>query len=349
MLYIASTYTTESVTIGHPDKICDQISDALLDACIEQDPRSRVAIEALGGHGLVVVVGEVTTTAVVDMQTIVRNVYAQCGYADRLEVVERIVHQSPDIAQGVDTGGAGDQGSMYGYATNQTPEYLPQGFVIARKLCSHLTQLREHGTISWLGPDGKAQVTIENGRAATVLVSSQHQAAVELSEVRSVLEQEVIQFCNFDEQCTVLINPTGQFVQGGFAADSGLTGRKIMVDTYGGLIAHGGGCFSGKDPTKVDRSGSYMARWVAKSVVANGLADECLVAVAYAIGQAEPVMITVQSSAGASLEQHIKQTVDFRPQAIIEQFDLLRPIYQPTARNGHFGHEVFPWEHIAEL
>lgn len=348
-MIISTTYTTESVTAGHPDKVCDQISDALLDAFLTQDPTSRVAIEAVGGHGLLVIIGEVTSKVNVDIAAVVVDMYRQCGYADKLEIIEQVVKQSPDIAQGVDSGGAGDQGIMYGYATNETPEYLPKGFIKAHALCARLTELREQGQVSWLGPDGKAQVTITNGRVSTVLVSCQHKDDIVVSEIQSIISKEVIVHCGINTDVEVLINPTGRFVQGGFAADSGLTGRKIMVDTYGGLISHGGGCFSGKDPSKVDRSGAYMARWVAKNIVANGLANECLVAVAYAIGRPEPVMVTVESDAGKSLEKYVIEKIDFRPAAIIERLDLLRPIYTPTARNGHFGHEEFPWEQVVSL
>jgi len=339
------TYTVESVTSGHPDKICDQISDAILDACLSQDPKSRVAIECLGAHGLLAIGGEVTTKAFFNAAAIARQVYKQIGYQDKLRIVTDIVQQSSDISQGVDSGGAGDQGIMYGYATDETPEYLPLGVVLVHKLAQGLENLRKEKEINWLRPDGKTQITIQQGRIKTVLVSCQHDERVSQKEIKQTLIQRLIKpVVGNLSGIRVLVNPTGKFVNGGFEADTGLTGRKIMVDTYGGLIPHGGGCFSGKDPTKVDRSGAYMARFVAKNIVANGLAKKCLVSVSYAIGKAEPLMIEAVDENGKNLSNYVKNKFDFRPRAIIERLELLRPIYRRTAAYGHFGKDGLPWE-----
>ncbi len=343
----ARTYTVESVTSGHPDKICDQISDAILDECLRQDSRSRVAMEAFGGHGLLLVGGEVTTRAQVDFANVARRVYRDIGHTDELEVITRVVAQSPDIAQGVDTGGAGDQGIMYGYATNETPEYLPKGVVLSHKLTSGLERLRKSGEITWLHPDGKAQVTYHNGVLRSVLVSCQHDEGVSQQQIREDITNKLIAPLIGDvSQVEILVNPTGKFVQGGFEADTGLTGRKIIVDTYGGLVLHGGGAFSGKDATKVDRSAAYMARFAAKNIVAKGLASTCTVAVAYAIGRAEPLMIEATNEKGESLSDIVQQKFDFRPAAIIDRLGLRRPIYQQTAAYGHFGKPGLPWEEI---
>lgn len=345
--FIAKTYTVESVTSGHPDKICDQVSDAILDECVRQDPKSRVAIESFGSHGLFVVGGEVTTKAEFDAAKIARKIYKQIGYKDRLKIVTNIVKQSPDIAMGVDTGGAGDQGIMYGYATNETPEFMPKGVVLVHELTKGLERLRKEGKISWLLPDGKAQVTVNNGKIETILVSCNHKKSVSLARIRKTLIEKLIKpLVGNIKGINILVNPTGKFVVGGFTADTGLTGRKIMVDTYGGLIPHGGGCFSGKDPTKVDRSGAYMARYVAKNVVAKGLAKECLVSVAYAIGKAEPLMVEARDEKGKSLSSWVKKNFDFRPLAIIERLNLRTPIYLQTASYGHFGKDSLPWEKV---
>lgn len=340
-------YTVESVTSGHPDKICDQISDAVLDECLRQDPNSRVAVECLGAHGLLVIAGEVTTKAKFQAEKIARKVYKNIGHKDNLKIITEIVTQSPDISQGVNTGGAGDQGIMYGYATDETEEYLPRGVVLVHKLTKGLERLRKEKKISWLKPDGKAQVTFLNGKIETILVSCQHASGVERSEIERELKQKLIRpLAGKLSDIQVLVNPTGKFVCGGFTADTGLTGRKIMVDTYGGYVPHGGGCFSGKDPTKVDRSGAYMARYVAKNLVAAKVAKKCLVAVAYAIGRAEPLMVEAVDENGISLRKYIGKKFDFRPRAIIEKLDLLRPIYQETAVYGHFGKDNLPWEQI---
>ncbi len=343
----ARTYTVESVTSGHPDKICDQISDAILDECLRQDAKSRVAMETFGGHGLLLVGGEVTTRAYVDFADVARNVYRDIGHTNELEIITRVVQQSPDIALGVDTGGAGDQGIMYGYATNETPEFLPKGVVLAHKLTSGLEKLRRSSEIKWLHPDGKAQVTFQNNVLRSVLVSCQHDEGVSQQEIRATLINKLITpLIGADSSVEVLINPTGKFVQGGFEADTGLTGRKIIVDTYGGLIPHGGGAFSGKDATKVDRSAAYMARFAAKNMVAKGLANSCMVSVAYAIGRAEPLMVEAVNEKGESLADIVQQKFDFRPAAIIDRLGLRRPIYQQTAAYGHFGKPGLPWEEI---
>lgn len=343
-------YTVESVTAGHPDKICDQVSDAVLDECLRQDATSRVAMETFGGHGLLLLGGEVTTNAKVDYPAIARQVYRDIGHTAELEVITRIVQQSPDISQGVDTGGAGDQGIMYGYATNETSEYLPLGIVKVHQLTHGLANLMKNKKLPWLKPDGKAQVTVQDGRIKTVLVSCQHDPAVSQEEIRPSLIQHLIEPVIGDlTGVEIFVNPTGKFVQGGFDADTGLTGRKIMVDTYGGLIPHGGGCFSGKDPTKVDRSAAYMCRFVAKNLVASGLANEVLVSVAYAIGRAEPLMVEAVDASNKSLGDSVRKYFDFRPKAIIERLSLRRPIYQQTAAYGHFGRAGLPWEEVVKL
>ena len=351
MSIIPKTFTVESVTSGHPDKICDQISDIILDEALKQDAGSRVAVEAFGGHGLLVIGGEITTNATIDFEKVVKQLYRDIGHKDELNVIVNIAKQSPDIAQGVDTGGAGDQGIMYGYATDETPEFLPFALVKVHALAAGLERLRrEEDDFTWLRPDGKTQLTIENGKLIAVLVSCQHDENTSQDRIRELLTQRLIE-PEFEsiKGLEILVNPTGKFVQGGFEADTGLTGRKIMVDTYGGLIQHGGGCFSGKDPTKVDRSAAYMARFAAKNIVANGHAKECLVSVAYAIGRAEPLMVEARNEKGESLATLIKEKFDFRPKAIIERLDLRRPIYKQTAAYGHFGKPGLPWEEIVEI
>ena len=340
------TYTVESVTSGHPDKMCDQISDAIVDACLKEDPKSRVAIECLGAHGLLVIGGEVTTKANFDAEKIARRIYRKIGYQDRLRIITDIVKQSPDIAQGVDTGGAGDQGIMYGYATNETKEYLPLGVVLVHKLTKGLEKLRKSGEIKWLGPDGKAQVTIMKGKVKTVLVSAQHSKEVGIRDIKKTLKEKLIKPLGINSSTKILINPTGKFVLGRFVADTGLTGRKIMVDTYGGMIPHGGGCFSGKDPTKVDRSAAYMARYTAKNIVARGLANKCLVSVSYAIGKAKPLMMEAVDEKGNNLSDYVLKNFDFKPLSIIKKLKLRNPIYEKTASYGHFGKSYLPWEKI---
>jgi S-adenosylmethionine synthetase len=338
--------TVESVTSGHPDKICDQVSDAILDECLRQDPKSRVAIESFGAHGLFVIGGEVTTNAKFDAAKIAAKVYKDIGHTDKLKIITNIIKQSPDIALGVDTGGAGDQGIMYGYATNETPEYLPKAVVLVHKLTKGLEDLRRSKKIKWLLPDGKAQVTMWDGHIKTVLVSAQHKKGVSLEQIRKEITEKLIKKVvgGSLKGITVLVNPTGRFEVGGFVADTGLTGRKIMVDTYGGLIPHGGGCFSGKDPTKVDRSAAYMCRFVAKNLVAKGMAKSALVSVAYAIGKADPLMIEAHDENGKSLTDYVKKNYDFKPLSIIEKLKLRNPIYFQTASYGHFGKPGLPWE-----
>lgn len=348
--FLPPFYAVESVTSGHPDKVCDQISDAILDACLAGDPNSRVAVETFGSHGKLMIGGEITTSAIVDYESIARRVYAEIGYTDDLEVISHVTEQSSDIAQGVNTGGAGDQGIMYGYATDQTSAYLPQGNVYVHAMAKALEDLRKSGDVEWLLPDGKTQVTMLDGRVTSVLISTQHKEGVSQEEIKSTLIEKVIApIIGSVEDVEVLVNPTGIFLAGGFEADAGLTGRKIMVDTYGGVMPHGGGAFSGKDPTKVDRSAAYMCRFVAKNIVAAGLAHECLISVAYAIGHTEPLMVEAINEYGDSIREVVEKHFDFRPEAIVERLDLKRPIYQRTASYGHFGRDGVPWEEIIAL
>jgi S-adenosylmethionine synthetase len=344
--------TVESVTDGHPDKVCDQISDAILDAYLEGDPMSRVAVETFGSHGLLVIGGEVTSSARIDAEKIARQLYKDIGYKDDLKIITHITTQSPDIAQGVDTGGAGDQGIMYGFATDETEELLPTPVVYAHKITKALRDSRRNNTeFAFLGPDGKSQVTFEGGVLKTVLVSTQHDSKIKQEELKEKLTKLIFESAlpeHSADDVQVLINPTGKFEIGGFEADAGLTGRKIIVDTYGGLVPHGGGAFSGKDPTKVDRSAAYYARYVAKNVVAKKLAKRCLVSVSYAIGHEEPLMVHAETERGddEKVRQYVLKNFDFRPKAMIEELNLRRPIYKSTAAFGHFGREEFPWEKI---
>lgn len=350
------TYTVESVTAAHPDKICDQISDAILDAYLAGDPQARVAMEVFGAHDLLVIGGEVTSGVQVDAKKIAEKIYyEEIGYKEPLSISVNIIQQSPDIAQGVDTGGAGDQGIMYGYAVSETPEFLPKGVVMVHSLARRLEELKKNDPeCSWLKPDGKAhgkaQITMQGGKVISALVSCQHADDIANEEIGATLLEKLFRPVLGDPVgVEILVNPTGKFVIGGFVADTGLTGRKIMVDSYGGLIPHGGGAWSGKDPTKVDRSAAYMARFAAKNIVANGLAKDCLVSVAYAIGRAEPLMVHAESSSGKDLSDVVKKKFDFRPLAIIERLDLRRPIYKNTASYGHFGRDGFPWETVVGL
>lgn len=375
-------FTSESVTEGHPDKICDKISDAILDEMLRQDPMSRVACETFATTGIITVMGEVTTEAYVDIQDVVRRTVEEIGY-DRAKygfdchtcaVMTSIHEQSPDIALGVDRcaeakegtmtddldTGAGDQGLMFGYACDETPELMPLPISLAHKLARRLTDVRKNGTLPYLRPDGKTQVTVEYDddrpvRIDTVVVSSQHSAETELAEIREDIIREVINPVipadMMDAETKIYVNPTGRFVIGGPAGDTGLTGRKIIVDTYGGYARHGGGAFSGKDPTKVDRSASYAARYLAKNVVKAGLARRCEVQIAYAIGVAKPVSVMVDTEgtgvvSDEKLGQALTELVDLRPAAIIRRFDLRRPIYTPLAAYGHMGREdlMVPWE-----
>ena len=362
-------FTSESVTEGHPDKIADQVSDAILDACLEQDPYSRVAAETLTATGLVVIAGEITTKAYVDFQSLVRGVIASIGYDNALygfdsntcAVISTINKQSGDIAQGVDTGGAGDQGMMFGYATNETPEFMPAPISLAHKLTRQLSAVRKNGKLPYLRPDGKSQVTVEydeNGKPAridAVVISSQHSETISNDELHADVLKHVIQAVLpskwLDEHTKYHINPTGRFVIGGPMGDTGLTGRKIIVDTYGGAGRHGGGAFSGKDPTKVDRSAAYVARYIAKNIVAAGLAEKAEVQLAYAIGVPEPVSVLVDTFgtgklSAAKLTDLVRKNFSLTPKGIIESLKLRRPIYQKTAAYGHFGRTEpeFTWE-----
>ena len=370
-------FTSESVTEGHPDKIADQISDAILDACLAEDPTSRVACETLTCTGLIVVAGEITTKAYVDFQTLVRDTVREIGYDDALKgfdcntcgVISTINRQSPDIAQGVDTGGAGDQGMMFGYATNETPELMPTPISLAHKLAHKLTEVRKSGKLGYLRPDGKSQVTVEYDsnhkpvRVDAVVISTQHaefsdkdpQSTLTNEKLRADIMEHVIQAvipaALLDADTKYHINPTGRFVIGGPMGDTGLTGRKIIVDTYGGMGRHGGGAFSGKDPTKVDRSAAYMARYIAKNIVAAGLAERCEVQLAYAIGVAEPVSVLVDTFGTEKVDPTIipdlvRANFKLTPRSIIDSLNLRRPIYRKTAAHGHFGRTDpdFTWE-----
>jgi S-adenosylmethionine synthetase len=362
-------FTSESVTEGHPDKIADQVSDAILDACLTDDPSSRVACETLTATGLVVIAGEITTKAYVDFQNLVRGTIAAIGYNNALygfdsntcAVISSINKQSGDIAMGVDTGGAGDQGLMFGFACNETAELMPAPISFAHKLCMRLSDVRKHGKLPYLRPDGKSQVTVEYDqhhkpiRIDAVVISSQHSETVSNDELRSDILKHVIQATIpahlLDEDTKYHINPTGRFVIGGPMGDTGLTGRKIIVDTYGGMGRHGGGAFSGKDPTKVDRSAAYMARHIAKNIVAAGLADRCEVQLAYAIGVAEPVSVRVDTFGTSKIDEAtisdlVRSHFKLTPKGMIEALNLRRPIYCKTAAYGHFGRSDpdFTWE-----
>ena len=367
-------FTSESVTEGHPDKICDQISDAVLDAILAQDPMGRVACETTACTGLIHVMGEITTSSYVDIDKIARDVVRDIGYdrgkygfdCDTCGVITSIDEQSPDIAMGVNKSledksgdaqlgeGAGDQGMMFGYACDETPELMPLPLSLAQKLCKRMAEVRKSGLLNYMRPDGKSQVTVEYDennrpvRVDTVVISTQHNPDVTLEQIRrDMIEQVakvVIPADMLDENTKYYVNPTGRFVKGGPAADAGLTGRKIIVDTYGGSAPHGGGCFSGKDPTKVDRSAAYAARWVAKNIVAAGLARRCQVELAYAIGVAQPVSILVDTFGTGTvgddkLEAAVRKVFDLRPTAIIRDLDLRKPIYRQLAAYGHMGRE----------
>lgn len=372
-------FTSESVTEGHPDKICDMISDAVLDSILQQDPAARVACETFATTGLVNVMGEITTSAYVDIPSIVRETIRSIGYdrakygfdCDTCGVLSSIHEQSPDIAMGVDKSleskagedtsstGAGDQGMMFGFACDETPELMPLPISLAHKMAKQLTQVRQERTLPYLRPDGKTQVTVEYDgdkpvRLDTIVVSTQHDPEVSLETIRRDIEAYVIRPIAgnmMDENTVIHINPTGRFVVGGPAGDTGLTGRKIIVDTYGGYARHGGGAFSGKDPTKVDRSAAYLARYIAKNIVAAGAAKKCEVQLAYAIGVAKPVSLMIDTfgtglANDEAIAEYLIQNLDMRPDAIIQRFDLLRPIYKSLAAYGHMGREDLdaPWE-----
>ena len=382
-------FTSESVTEGHPDKICDQISDAVLDACLEQDPYSRVACETATKTGFVLVAGEITTKAFVDFDQLVRKVVTEIGYdrgkkgfdGNTCAVLSAICSQSPDIAMGVDSAlekksgemndddieavGAGDQGIMFGYACNETDTLMPMPIYLAHRLCEQLTKVRKDGTLPWLRPDGKSQVTIEYAygrprRIDTVLISTQHAEEISQEEIRESIIKYVIDPIlpknMVDDQLKIYVNPTGRFVIGGPMGDAGLTGRKIIVDTYGGMARHGGGAFSGKDCTKVDRSAAYAARYVAKNLVAAGYADKIEIQVSYAIGVAKPTSILIDTYdtgrvSNSVIEEVVRRHFDLRPAGIIKMLDLRRPIYGPTASYGHFGRSDLdlPWERLDKV
>lgn len=360
-------FTSESVTEGHPDKIADQISDAILDTMLNDDPFSRVACETMVTTGLAIVAGEITTRTYVDIPGVVRDTVKEIGYTrakygfdyETCGVMTSIDKQSPDIAQGVDTGGAGDQGLMFGFACNETDELMPLPIMLAHKICMQLSDIRKSEVLPYLRPDGKSQVTIEYDgfkpvKVDTVVISTQHADDIKLSDLKEDMVEKVIKpvipkYLLDDENITYHINPTGRFVVGGPMGDCGLTGRKIIVDTYGGSGRHGGGCFSGKDPSKVDRSAAYAARWVAKNIVASGVASRCELQLAYAIGVVEPVSVSVNTyGTGAvpdsELEKIVRKTFDLTPKGIMEALDLRKPIYKKTAAYGHFGRDGFPWE-----
>ncbi|MCU7202218.1 methionine adenosyltransferase [Turicibacter sanguinis] len=378
-------FTSESVTEGHPDKVCDQISDAILDAIVAQDPMARVACETVASKDLVLVTGEITTTASVDFESVVRETIREIGYiakeigldANNCRVMVELNAQSPDIAQGVNESlearefdeqeaviGAGDQGLMFGYACRETEEFMPLPISLAHKLAKRLSEVRKNGTLSYLRPDGKTQVTVEYDeqnqpvRIDTIVISTQHDEEVSHAQIVTDLIEHVIspiiETTLMDEKTRLFINPTGRFVVGGPDGDAGLTGRKIIVDTYGGYARHGGGAFSGKDSTKVDRCAAYMARFIAKNLVANGLADKCEIQLSYAIGVAEPTSILIEDFGTAKVSTEklvsiIKENFKLHPQGIIEMLELRQPIFKETAAYGHFGQPHFPWERVIPL
>ncbi len=364
-------FTSESVTEGHPDKLCDYISDSILDECLKQDGNSKVAIETFASHKTITIAGQITSNAKIDIEKITREKIKEIGYDNEKTDLDYrtcnikfdIIKQSPDIAMGVDTGGAGDQGIMFGYASNETENYMPYAINMAHKLSKKLTEVRKNGIIPFLRPDGKTQVTVEYEdnipkRIDTILISSQHLENVTTEELKLAIKNkviyEVVPKNMIDEKTKIYINPTGRFVIGGILGDTGLTGRKIIVDTYGGIARHGGGAFSGKDPSKVDRSAAYMLRHIAKNIVANRYADRCEIQLSYAIGLKEPLSIFVNTfSTGKIKDEEIEQLIlnkfDLTPEGIIKYLDLKKPIYTQTTNYGHFGKDNLPWEKIIQM
>lgn len=363
-------FTSESVTEGHPDKLCDYISDSILDACLKQDKNSRVAVETFASQNQIVIAGQITSLAKIDVEAIARKCIQDIGFDNEntdidyrtCKVEQNITKQSPDIALGVNIGGAGDQGIMFGFACDETKNYMPYAIDMAHKLSKKLTEVRKNKTLTWLRPDGKTQVTVEYEnqklkRIDTILISTQHTEDVSLETIRQAIKEQVIfpvakEY--IDDNTKIYINPTGRFVIGGPLGDTGLTGRKIIVDTYGGYSRHGGGAFSGKDATKVDRSASYMARHIAKNIVANGYASKCEIQLSYAIGMKEPISIYVETFGTAKIEEQeilnkIIQKFDLTPEGIIKYLDLQKPIFTQTTNYGHFGKEDLPWEKIIQL
>lgn len=364
-------FTSESVTEGHPDKLCDLVSDTILDECLKQDRNARVAIETFASNNKITIAGQVTSTAIINIEKTVRQILKEIGYKNELidispencEINVNIIKQSTDIAQGVDIGGAGDQGIMFGYACDETDEYMPFAISMAHKLSKKLTEVRKNGILPYLGPDGKTQVTVEYEedkpkRIDTVLISNQHSEETDLNVIRKDLIEKVIKEVipeeYLDENTKYYINPTGRFVIGGPLSDTGLTGRKIIVDTYGGYAHHGGGAFSGKDATKVDRSAAYMLRFIAKNVVANGYAKKCELQVAYGIGIAEPISVFINTFGTNTIPEEdiiekIKTKFDLTPKGIIEYLGLKEPIFTKTTNYGHFGKNELPWEKIIKM
>ena len=365
-------FTSESVTEGHPDKLCDLISDSILDECLMQDENSRVAMETFASGNKITIAGQLTSTARIKLSEIVRNTIKEIGYDDSetdmdyrtCEISADITRQSPDIAMGVDIGGAGDQGIMFGYACDETEEYMPYAISMAHKLSKRLTEVRKENIIPYLRPDGKTQVTVEYSedgkpiRIETILISTQHLDTVTIEKLKEDIKKHVIDAVipsnMIDENTNIYVNPTGRFVIGGPLGDTGLTGRKIIVDTYGGYSRHGGGCFSGKDASKVDRSAAYMARFIAKNIVANGLAKKCELQLSYAIGMAEPLSIYIETFGTGTVSDEeivklIREKFDLTPNGIIKYLDLKKPIYRKTTNYGHFGKPDLPWEQIIKL
>ena len=364
-------FTSESVTEGHPDKLCDLISDTILDECLKQDKLSRVAIETLAVENTIVIAGQITSNAKIDYEKIVRDVIKEIGFDNQktdmdyrtCEIITRITKQSPDIAMGVDTGGAGDQGIMFGYACNETKEYMPYAIEKAHELSERLSLVRKEKTIPYLRPDGKTEITVEYEdekpvRIHTILISTQHDENIEIDKMKKGIIEHVIKPVidskMMDENTKILINPTGRFVIGGPLGDTGLTGRKIIVDTYGGYSKHGGGAFSGKDPSKVDRSAAYMLRHIAKNIVANGYASKCEIQISYAIGVKEPISLNINTfgtglKTDEELVKLVKEKFDLSPNGIIKYLDLRKPIYTKTTNYGHFGKDILPWEKVIKI